>query len=156
MRAFYWLIAWTTGNTFLSISVTFWDAQDRSNKCNSCAKGFSIDDIQTCKYNFYIRLAIANLVSQSQPELHSLAHMDAHYHEWMKLMHWKSSMSPQITLIGLLEMLKRNYFLNIAYTLHLITFHYLTWPLLFLHWRPWMTGEGFRGWAHSPKILTIQ
>ncbi len=33
-RYVLWLIAWTTGNTFLWISVTFWDALNRWNKCN--------------------------------------------------------------------------------------------------------------------------
>ena len=44
------LIAWTTGNSFLLISVTFWDAQNRPDKWNSYAKGFPIDDIHIPNY----------------------------------------------------------------------------------------------------------
>ena len=40
-----------TGNTFLQTFVTLWDAQNRSNKCNSYAKGFPRDGIQSCKYD---------------------------------------------------------------------------------------------------------
>ncbi len=46
----HWLIAWTTGHTFLQIVVTFWDAHNWWNKCNSYAKGFPIDVFRTCKY----------------------------------------------------------------------------------------------------------
>ncbi len=31
----HWLIAWTAGNVFLRIFVTFWDAHNQWNKCNS-------------------------------------------------------------------------------------------------------------------------
>ncbi len=34
----WWLIAWTTGNAFLPIFVTNWNAQNPPNNCNSYAK----------------------------------------------------------------------------------------------------------------------
>ncbi len=36
----HWLIAWTTGNMFLQIFVTFWDAHKWWNKCNSYTSGY--------------------------------------------------------------------------------------------------------------------
>ncbi len=51
-QLYVWLIVWTTGYTFLQIFVTFWDAHNWWNKCNSYAKGFPIDVIHEAVFGF--------------------------------------------------------------------------------------------------------
>ncbi len=59
------LTASSRGYTFLPIFVTFWDAPNQPNKCNSYAEGFAIDDIQTWKYDICNSSGLASIAYSS-------------------------------------------------------------------------------------------